>query len=145
MKLDDAAILERERSRSQLTSRGLSLVQKALPMIEREFAPFEKYCGVPQTELYVKDDRVWFSIAFQSTLIPNQAIKFEASLEMHKDDWAMMFFLPLNASREDDEILYDPYPEQVCRKFVISHAARAEAAFEAIVLNDPLSLWLSVQ
>lgn len=145
MKLDDAAILERESSRSYLTSCGLSLVQKALPMIEREFAPFEKYCGAPQTELYVKGDRVWFSIAFQTTLIPNQAIKFEASLEMGKEDWADLFFVPLNATREDYEILHSPYPDYVCRKFVISHAARAEAAFEAIVLNDPLSLWLSVQ
>ena len=145
MKLDDAAILERERSRSQLTSRGLSLVQKALPMIEREFAPFEKFCGVPQTELRVKDELVWFSIAFQSTLIRNQVIKFEASLEMHTDDWAEMFFVPLDATREDYEMLPFTYPADVCRKFVISHAPRAEAAFEAIVLNDPLSLWLCVQ
>lgn len=134
MLLDDGPILARKLEAKKQSDALVDLCQRACPAIAAQLRAFEKYCG--PAHVY-------------TTLISPDSVRLTAGLSYSMPNGVNLRFTATVGRRGDDLILIDrrggapiPVLEPGCvaLEFLESITPLAEAAFEAIVLDEPWRL-----
>ncbi|MFM7654378.1 MAG: hypothetical protein ACKO56_03170 [Paracoccaceae bacterium] len=110
---------------------------RVVPLIEAEFAPFEKHCGKVAVSL-VSGSKTTITAAWRYRLPCGSKMAIKANLELHPQGWIM------NGNQRSVNV-WPLSPEAVTAAFVRVNEKTAEAAFEAIVLEEPWQLRHIVQ
>ena len=128
MKLDDRPLLELLAQRSERFANLEQTVARAVPLIEAEFAPFEKYCGKVAVT-FVSGSKTTITAAWRYRLPCRSTMAIKANLELHPQGWIM------NGNQRSVNV-WPLSPEAVAAAFVQVNETVAEAAFEAVVLGE---------
>lgn len=113
------------------------MIERACVLIAAEFAPFEKYCGKVSVG-YRFENATGTTVAIGARWAykapDGTRLGFTARLREHPHGWEMW--------RDTHRHLTVPAlrPENVAETFIRLHGRQAEAAFEAIVLEEPWQL-----
>jgi hypothetical protein len=132
MKLDDKPLLELLAVREKRIASLGELGRRACVLINTELAPFEKYCGKAAFAVQA-GQKVAITASWQYRAPCGTTLALKATLERQRDGWMMIgkrLAVPVAALS----------PEAVSAAFVRVNEKTAEAAFEAIVLEEPWQL-----
>lgn len=132
MKLDDRPLLELLAQRSECFANLEQTVVRAVPLIEAEFAPFEKYCGKVAVS-FLSGSKTTITAAWRYRLPCGSRLSLSARLEHQAQGWMVI------GKRLAVQVA-TLSPEAVSAAFVRVNEMTAEAAFEAIVLEEPWQL-----
>jgi hypothetical protein len=132
MKLDDRPLLELLAQRSECFANLEQTVVRAVPLIEAEFAPFEKYCGKVAVS-FLSGSKTTITAAWRYRLPCGSRLSLSARLEHQAQGWMVI------GKRLAVQVA-TLSPEAVSAAFVRVNEKTAEAAFEAIVLEEPWQL-----
>ncbi len=134
MFLDDGPILARKLEAKKRSDALVDLCQRACPAIAAQLGAFEKYCG--PAHLYTSltsPDTVRLTAGFSYALPNGVNMRFTATVGRRGDDLVLI-------DRRGSAPIPAPKPGCIASEFLEAITPQAEAAFEAIVLDEPWRL-----
>jgi hypothetical protein len=134
MFLDDEPILARKLEAKKQSDALVDLCQRACPAIAAPLGAFEKYCGpVHVYTTLISPDSVRLTAGFSYNMPSGEKMRFTATVGRRRDDLVLI-------DRRGSAPIPVPEPGYVALAFLESITPQAEAAFEAIVLDEPWRL-----
>lgn len=134
MLLDDRPILARKLAAQKQSDALLDLCQRACPGIAAQFAPFEKYCGAVNVfAALTSHDSAQITAGFSYRQPHGPRLAFTVTVRRRGDDLVLV-------DRRGSAPIAVPEPSCIALEFLDSVERQAEAAFEAVVLDEPWRL-----
>ena len=129
MKLDDRPLLDIFAQRSERIEELKQALAMAVPLIKMEFEPFEKYCGKTEVS-YSVSPITQLTVSWRWQAPDGTKLCFSATLRDRGKSWVMN-------GKQRSINLASVSEEALAKAFVELNVEKAEAAFEAVVLDEP--------